>query len=376
MICTKEIPTDMSLKTGALLRKIKYPFKQFNDLSTLVRGADTMTNYPDHPRKSKWQIARDLFNWLIRYREVNRYYYFYGLDRLSANRENEVMGLRDFRRLRDRPNQQLSGANFNYVALLRDKFVFGQFLSALGFPTPRNIAMLDQRELTWLDTMQTAALSALTDTKVNADGFCKPLAGWQGEGSFPLQVRDGRLYVRGSEITMEQLREKLDGIYLLQERIHQHPELSRLHPGSVNTLRMITVRQQSGVDLLCATQRIGTGGRSVDNFAAGGMIVSIDPQTGRLRGDALFKPGKGRRADRHPDSGIVLEGFQVPFFAEAVKLTTDLHRFFYGIRSIGWDIAITADGPVIVEGNDDWDGTLGMSLEKDFLQQFTAWYQR
>jgi hypothetical protein len=364
------------MKTGRLLQKIRYPFKQFNDLSTLVRGADSMTNYPEEARKSRWQITMDLVNWLIRYKEVNRYYYFYGLDRVSANRDNEVMGLREFRRLRDRPNQQLNGANFNYIALLRDKFIFGQFLSALDFPTPRNIALLNRQQLTWLDKMQTGALSTLTDSQLSVDGFCKRLTGWQGEGSFALQVERDRLYVRGKEITLEQLEEKLDETYLFQERITQHPEMSRLHPASVNTIRMITVMQPAGVEVLCATQRIGTGGKSVDNFASGGMIISIDLQTGRLRGEGLFKPGKGKRAKKHPDSGILLDGFPVPFFAETVAMMADLHRYFYGIRSIGWDIAITANGPVIIEGNDDWDGTLGMSLENDFLQQFNSLYGR
>jgi hypothetical protein len=338
----------------------------------LLRDPDALTYYPDHKRKSKWRIAGDLFRWFLKYKEVNRYYYFYGLDRHEAERSNEVMGLRRFRFMRDRPNQQGKGSNFNYVALLRDKFIFGQYLASLGFPTPRNIALLDRDSMTWLDTMDTVPLSSLTAAHVNLDGFCKKLTGMKGEGSFPLKVEQGRLYVRGKEITVDELMQKIDETYLFQERIVQHPDMSRLHPSSVNTIRMITVNNNNKVEVLCATQRIGTHGHSVDNFASGGLIAGIDLETGKLRKDGLFKPGLGRRVETHPDTGIVLDGYTIPFFEESKKITTDLHRFLYGIHSIGWDIALTETGPILIEGNDDWDGTLAMSLEKDFIKQFVS----
>jgi hypothetical protein len=60
---------------------------------------------------------------------------------------------------------------------------------------------------------------------------------------------------------------------------------------------------------------------------------------------------------RHPDSGIVFEGFAIPFYHEAVAMAKELQRRFYGLRSIGWDIAIGTEGPIIVEGNDNWELT-------------------
>jgi hypothetical protein len=47
----------------------------------------------------------------------------------------------------------------------------------------------------------------------------------------------------------------------------------------------------------------------------------------------------------------------------------------YGIHSIGWDIAITDNGPIFIEGNDDWDGTIAMSLESDFKSRFLEMYK-
>ena len=39
----------------------------------------------------------------------------------------------------------------------------------------------------------------------------------------------------------------------------------------------------------------------------------------------------------------------------AAEMAIRLHHFFYGLVTIGWDIAIAAEGPVFIEGNDWWD---------------------
>ncbi len=47
----------------------------------------------------------------------------------------------------------------------------------------------------------------------------------------------------------------------------------------------------------------------------------------------------------------------MPFFREAVRVARELHNFLYGIHSVGWDIAIGEKGPIIIEGNDNWEIT-------------------
>ena len=58
---------------------------------------------------------------------------------------------------------------------------------------------------------------------------------------------------------------------------------------------------------------------------------------------------------QHPDNSIVFEGFEIPFFKEAVEMSKDLHSKLYRVHSIGWDIAITQNGPVFIEGNSLWE---------------------
>ena len=346
-------------------------------ISKLMKDPEGSTYFPEAERKSKLSMWRDNITWFAKHGETNFFYYVYGLDRKSGSNESELLSWKEFKTYRNERNQKLNGKKYNYVCLLQDKFVFGQFLVSLGFPTPRNIAIFDKTEITWLHNMTTTPLSSLTnEPELNVNGFCKKLSGILGEGAFTLQVAGGKIYIKETEVTIDQLKERTEGQYLLQERITQHPKMSELHPASVNTIRMVTFNNNGMVSVFSTVLRIGAKGKSVDNWASGGIIVSIDKQTGKLGKEGMFKIGYGGRVATHPDTNMVFEDFQIPFFDKCVKLACKLHSYFYGIHSVGWDIAITADGPIFIEGNDDWDGSIPMTLEKNFKTRFLQMYSK
>lgn len=332
--------------------------------------------WPDEARKSKARVLAELLWWLVRHGELNNYYYVYGLDRRSGVRASDFVPYRSFRRIRNRENLRTGRAPYNYVCILRDKFLFAQLLSSLGFSTPKAFALFDRTSATWLDRNVTLPLESLTGPpSLSLDGFCKRLDGIQGEGAFPLELDQGKVLVKGGEVTLDQLRNRLNGRFLFQQRIEQHPAMSALNPSSVNTVRLITFCENGKATLFSAALRVGTAGKSVDNWAAGGLIVGVDFMKGELRGEGFFKPGYGGRSAVHPDSRIQFSGFRIPYFDAAVQLVTRLHEYLRDIHSIGWDVAISTTGPTIIEGNDDWEGGIPMVLEKDFKQRFLKMYQ-
>jgi hypothetical protein len=71
----------------------------------------------------------------------------------------------------------------------------------------------------------------------------------------------------------------------------------------------------------------------------------------------MQKPQFGTLVSVHPDTGVVFKDFKIPYYEDAVKLVCQAHTFFYNVRSIGWDVAISELGPVIIEGNDNWEIT-------------------
>jgi hypothetical protein len=47
-------------------------------------------------------------------------------------------------------------------------------------------------------------------------------------------------------------------------------------------------------------------------------------------------------------------GFQVPFWPELIDMAKKAALHVPENRSIGWDIAVTENGPELIEGNHDW----------------------
>jgi hypothetical protein len=135
--------------------------------------------------------------------------------------------------------------------------------------------------------------------------------------------------------------------FLLEECLTQHPQLARLNPSSVNTLRLITFRKDGEAHLLAAALKIGNGG-AIDNFSDGGMYTMVD-DAGRALSPAF--DGAGHTFTVHPRTGVTIPGFQVPLFHEAVALVSKAAGVVPEIPYVGWDVAIRAEGPVLIEGN-------------------------
>jgi hypothetical protein len=319
----------------------------------------SVTYFSDRELKSRPRILLDLLWWLIRFGEVNAYYYYYGFDRKQNARMDEYIDYPNFKRIRNSYNNSaaIGKRQTSYECLTKDKFVFQLMLKSMGFPTPAVIAVALKDRIHWVESRRVTGIEALGEGD-RLDVFCKPLLGQCAEGVFRLTGEGGKLYRSGVEVSVESLREIFRAGYVIQEYVRQHPRLHELHPHSVATLRLVTINSGRGIELIESCLKVGAGGIVVSNFAAGGLIGEADPATGKLVRDFYGKPGfGGGRVQRHPDSGVVFEGFEVPYYHEALAMAKELQRRFYGLRSIGWDIAIGPDGPIIIEGNDNWELT-------------------
>ena len=143
------------------------------------------------------------------------------------------------------------------------------------------------------------------------------------------------------------------GQFLVEEFIEQHAVMASLCPTSVNSLRMITYLDRGAdagagrVHLLASVLKIGNGG-DIDNFSGGGMYTMVDDA-----GVALYPAfdGTGQTYAVHPLTGTPIVGFQVPEFPAVLEMLDRASRLEPAVPYVGWDIAITPTGPVIIEGN-------------------------
>lgn len=134
---------------------------------------------------------------------------------------------------------------------------------------------------------------------------------------------------------------------LVEQCIKQHPDMNKLYNKSVNTLRMFTFYKDGQAYFLQAILKVGNGG-VVDNFSSGGMYTYVDDE-GTVYAEAIDQ--MNNKYYKHPISNETIVGFKVPMFKEAVGMVKEAAKVVPEMGYIGWDVAISEDGPVLVEGN-------------------------
>lgn len=171
----------------------------------------------------------------------------------------------------------------------------------------------------------------------------KPIGGSQGADIKVLHLSDADLSQIYSEIT-----EKYACGYMLEEWIEQHRVLSEIYPNAVNCLRIITVYDGKLTDFL-------TGGVtfSLDSEIANGskpsIVAPVDFETG-----ILYKPAATFGSPlytNHPTTGARILGVQLPFWEETVNMLKRASERVPSVGYIGWDVALTPNGPILIEGN-------------------------
>ncbi|MDH4058436.1 MAG: hypothetical protein OEU76_06705 [Cyclobacteriaceae bacterium] len=146
--------------------------------------------------------------------------------------------------------------------------------------------------------------------------------------------------------------------FLFQETVRQHEELNRLNSSCLNTIRMDTFIDKDGnIDIVSAYIRMSITNSHVDNISSGGWQVGIDLQRGSLKeeGYSSIAAYGVKVLTSHPITSTKFENFHIPFFEEAKELVIRAAGFVPGLRLVGWDVAIGESGPILIEGNSDYD---------------------
>ena len=238
-----------------------------------------------------------------------------------------------------------------------DKFVFESVLKGLGIPTPHSHWLISGAEAVNLESGQFFTTESIVDSLLDQELFVKARIGRGGRTAFLL--RNSTLVNPTGEsapVSADDLLKilgKPGSGYILQERVSQSEELSRLSPTSLNTIRCLTYLDRDGrAHVIGATVRMGTGAGVVDNASAGGIFCGID-----LHRHCLIASAKNKSRDsfdKHPTSGIVFDGYPISLLREAFDLCTRTHGFIGSPVTIGWDVAMSESGPIIIEGNTRW----------------------
>ena len=175
--------------------------------------------------------------------------------------------------------------------------------------------------------------------------FCKPFLDTWGRGAVRIEYREseGNYLVNGSVCSaLPEVSSEL----VVEQIVQNHADLACLHLPSLNTLRINTIRKHDGtIDILWSCLRMGTKGRPVDNLFGGGVMIKVNTKTGQLDKMDTYKNTS------HPDTLIIYESVTIPYWEEVLNLARAAHMAAGDFLSIGWDIAVTPNGPVLIEAN-------------------------
>ncbi|MBR3412758.1 MAG: hypothetical protein IKG81_08715 [Bacteroidales bacterium] len=189
---------------------------------------------------------------------------------------------------------------------------------------------------------------AVIERLKNLDGaIIKPSLESHGRGVRKLVIKEGMTNVDG--FSLGQLLNYYGKNYLIQDSVQQHESLAALNPSSVNTIRILTYRSGMEIIPLYTVIRIGRKGQEIDNESSGGISTKINAD-GTLGKYAYGDVAEGQI--EKTDSGIVLEGYKIPYLDKAVETVKKCHYQLPFFDLIGWDVSISKDGePIIIEWN-------------------------
>ncbi len=181
--------------------------------------------------------------------------------------------------------------------------------------------------------------------KKHQEFMAKPITGTCGKGIEKINIKDyaslDNIY---DYLTMPGMN------FELEELLIQNKEVSKIYAESINTVRIVTILDDLDIPhIICAYFRIGNG-KYVDNFNSGGMVAPVNEITGEVLDKAIDK--NKNLYEIHPSTKNKIKGFKFPDWPKALELVKEATHEVPNVRYIGWDVAFTTKGPVLVEGNE------------------------
>jgi len=130
---------------------------------------------------------------------------------------------------------------------------------------------------------------------------------------------------------------------IIEARVEQHSELTQLSPFGLADVRVIAYHEKPVLAMLRVPTQ-GSDGKA--NLHQGALGIGIDLETGH----AIHAIHEGAAITHHPDSGEELLGWAVPCWKEIIHFSK-LSAAELPLKYLGIDLAISSDGPLILEVN-------------------------
>jgi hypothetical protein len=260
----------------------------------------------------------------------------------------------------------LAATDPRWMAVADDKILFHLVCSGAGLPQSATIATIcttgqipTARHLS--TTMEIVDFFRRDDT---FPAFIKPVAGMYSLGTMSLKsydlTTDEIVFEGGVREAVTSVAEKLakssgdrrrDG-YLVQRTLVAHPAIAERFGAGLWSVRIMALLDGAEATIVRAVCKIPAPGNWADNFwRAGNMLAAVDIETGRI---IRVTRGTGNATEEgfpHPETGQPIESWTVPDWTEVIRIARLAATTTWGFRTQAWDIALTDEGPTLLEVN-------------------------
>lgn len=248
-------------------------------------------------------------------------------------------------------------ADVHWRATTEDKWLAYTLLAQFGLRVPRTLAVVDrsQRDFARTRKLTSAADLAAFLRETTLPIFVKPNGELGSFGAFVIEAfENNEIRIdQNRRMSPEDLFTKVLGerTYLLQEMVRNHPDIASFAK-YVATIRTMNLVWPDRVDVPFTIVKIPVGDNIADNYwRKGNLIADIDPASGEIRRVVSGKGETFKLHENHPVTGQRLIGFKIPMWREVLAANLACARAFAPVRYQSLDIAITPDGPSIIEIN-------------------------
>ena len=154
-----------------------------------------------------------------------------------------------------------------------------------------------------------------------------------------------------AEALKQVLLDKNEKNIIIQDIVKQHQELAKMHPQSLNTVRVYTLMLEDGVHVLSSSLKMGAGDSRLDNVERNSGIIVGVKENGELMESAYFDLYSGKTTDRHP-GGMLLSEIKVPEFDRMIETVKRAAQYTGNFRLVGWDMSVDENGEIVlIEAN-------------------------
>ncbi len=358
-------------KVVYIFRKSTLAYAHYWRIFQIFKGFNSPSYCEDKDKiKSKISQFIDYLYLFFVLKILPSYYHLYCFDTIDRKQFKEYMG----DTWEDPFTRKKITSLWQSGMMIRNKYIFKCLCAYHNIPVPRNYGIYrngvfygqgtDLKDLMLKNNLEKIVL--------------KPTLGLGGVG---IQFVS-RYNLDSHEPLIKAAKEE----YIVEEVIEQHPELKKVNPHSVNSVRVITFLCPDGtVEFLATVLKTSQSKVPVDNFGVGGIAIGINIATGKLKKEGFVKflaPNEvldrkmtideeaikqilksvkkmkllypGKILTKHPITQTEFLNFQIPYWDELKEMAIKAQKVFRHGKTIAWDIAITPKGPVILEGNEGW----------------------